>query len=165
MQGMATPWNNLAIELDKTELVYFHKPWSCQAPSPNQLYLLDPARAMYYKVTPKVMVLYLGFFINHKLDWEPHVTTMCNRARASIHQGTQSPRQHTLWPVHGQLEVGIQCGLPPCSLIWQPTLGNFTQICLSHQESALWKPTLLRCSNHQCCRNNLQSRAVQWLDD
>ena len=27
---------------------------------------------------------YLGFFINHRLDWAPHIDTMCNRARASI---------------------------------------------------------------------------------
>jgi len=24
------------------------------------------------------------FFINHKLDWKPHLDIMCNRARASI---------------------------------------------------------------------------------
>jgi hypothetical protein len=29
-------------------------------------------------------VQYLGFFFNHKLDWEQHVTTMCNWARASL---------------------------------------------------------------------------------
>ena len=77
--------NNLAIEPEKTELVYFRKPWSRQtSPPPDRLYLPDPAKSTYYRVSPKATVRYLGFFINHKLDWEPHVTTMCNRARASI---------------------------------------------------------------------------------
>ena len=77
--------NNLAIEPEKTELVYFRKPWARQtSPPPDRLYLPDPARSTYYRVSPKATVRYLGFFINHKLDWEPHVTTMCNRARASI---------------------------------------------------------------------------------
>ena len=30
------------------------------------------------------MVHYLGFFINHKLDWAPHVDVVCNRACASL---------------------------------------------------------------------------------
>src|SRR6201996_4839746 len=38
----------------------------------------------YYHVTPKPTVRYLGFFLNHKLDWTPHVDVMCNRARASL---------------------------------------------------------------------------------
>ena len=29
-------------------------------------------------------IRYLGFFINRRLKWEPHVQIMCNRARASI---------------------------------------------------------------------------------
>ena len=29
-------------------------------------------------------VRYLGFHINHKLDWSTHVNIMCNRARASL---------------------------------------------------------------------------------
>ena len=77
--------NNLAIEPEKTELIYFRKPWSRQTdPPPDRIYLPDPAKSTYYRVAPKATVRYLGFFINHKLDWEPHVTTMCNRARASI---------------------------------------------------------------------------------
>ena len=76
--------NNLAIKPEKTELVYFRKPWSRQTSPPDRLYLPDPTRMTYYKVLPKATVRYLGFFINHKLDWEPHVTTMCNRARASL---------------------------------------------------------------------------------
>ena len=76
--------NNLAVEPEKTELVYFRKPWSRQALPPDRLYLPDPTRSTYYRVSPKTTVRYLGFLINQKLDWEPHVTTMCNRARASI---------------------------------------------------------------------------------
>ena len=76
--------NNLAIEPEKTELVYFRKPWARNCTPPDRIYLPDPARSTYYKVSPKATVRYLGFFFNQKLDWEPHVTTMCNRARASI---------------------------------------------------------------------------------
>ena len=77
--------NNLAIEPEKTELVYFRKPWARQtSPPPDRLLLPDPIRSTYYSVAPKATVRYLGFFFNHKLDWEPHVSTMCNRARASI---------------------------------------------------------------------------------
>jgi hypothetical protein len=38
----------------------------------------------YYVVRPVENLRYLGFFINRRLKWEPHVWIMCNRARASI---------------------------------------------------------------------------------
>ena len=75
--------NNLACELEKTELIYFRRPRACDSP-PDRLYLPDPPNYTYYRVSPKATVRYLGFFINHKLDWTPHVDIMCNRARASL---------------------------------------------------------------------------------
>ena len=39
---------------------------------------------LYYAIQASSMVCYLGFFINHKLDWELHIDIMCNRARASL---------------------------------------------------------------------------------
>ena len=35
-------------------------------------------------VRPSENLRYLGFFINRRLKWEPHVRIMCNRAHASI---------------------------------------------------------------------------------
>ena len=35
-------------------------------------------------VRPVENLRYLGFFINRRLNWEPHVRIMCNRSRASI---------------------------------------------------------------------------------
>jgi hypothetical protein len=75
--------NNLSCEPDKTELIYFRRPRARDDP-PGQLFLPDPLNNTYYKVAPKATIRYLGFFINHKLDWEPHVDIMCNRARASL---------------------------------------------------------------------------------
>ena len=45
---------------------------------------MDQAAHTYYRVTPKPVVRYLGFFLHFRLDWDPHVTIMCNRARASL---------------------------------------------------------------------------------
>ena len=45
---------------------------------------MDQAAHMYYWVTPKPIMQYLRFFLHFCLDWEPHVTIMCNRARASL---------------------------------------------------------------------------------
>jgi hypothetical protein len=77
--------SGLAIKPDKTELLFFQKPYernSVQAPS--RLILLDPVTSSYYVVTLVENLRYLGFFINQRLKWEPHVRIMCNRARASI---------------------------------------------------------------------------------
>jgi hypothetical protein len=38
----------------------------------------------YFTVQPVDTLQYLGFFINQRLKWEPHVRIMCNRAHASI---------------------------------------------------------------------------------
>jgi len=77
--------SNLACEPDKTELIYFIKPHlSKYLPPPTSLTLPNPDGSTDYTVQASATVRYLGFFINHKLDWEPHVSTMCNRGRASL---------------------------------------------------------------------------------
>jgi hypothetical protein len=76
--------SNLAIEPDKTEVLYFRTPRQRLDFPPNRICLPNPSENTSYAVQASDTVCYLGFFINHKLDWEPHVTIMCNRARASI---------------------------------------------------------------------------------
>ena len=77
--------NNLVIEPEKSELICFRSPGARKASEPpDRLFLPDTSRSTYYRVTPKATVRYLGFFLNQKLDWTPHVDIMCNRARASL---------------------------------------------------------------------------------
>jgi hypothetical protein len=77
--------SGLAIEPDKTELLFFQKPYEHNGTAaPSRLILLDPVTYSYYVVTPVENLRYLGFFINRRLKWEPHVRIMCNRARASL---------------------------------------------------------------------------------
>jgi hypothetical protein len=75
----------LAIEPDKTELLYFEKPYErSPMPPPSRLLLPDRDANTYYVVRLVETMRYLGFFIHRRLKWEPHVRIMCNRARASI---------------------------------------------------------------------------------
>jgi hypothetical protein len=77
--------SGLAIEPDKTELLFFQKPYEHNAmPAPTRLALLDPTISSYYVVRPVENLRYLGFCINRRLKWEPHIWIMCNRAWASI---------------------------------------------------------------------------------
>ena len=77
--------SGLAIEPDKTELMFFQKPYEHNSvPAPTRLILPDPDNSTYYVVQPVENLRYLGFFINWRLKWEPHVRIMCNRTRASI---------------------------------------------------------------------------------
>jgi hypothetical protein len=77
--------SGLAIEPDKTELLFFQKPYKCgSAQAPPRLILPDPVNSSYYMVTTAENLRYLGFFINRRLKWEPHVRIMCNQARASL---------------------------------------------------------------------------------
>jgi hypothetical protein len=71
--------SGLAIEPDKTELLFFQKPYERNAvPAPTRLVLPDPTITSYYVVRPVENLRYLGFFINRRLKWEPHVRIMCN---------------------------------------------------------------------------------------
>jgi hypothetical protein len=77
--------SGLAIEPDKTELLFFQKPYERNTvPAPTRLVRPDPTISSYYVVRPVENLRYLGFFINRRLKWEPHVQIMCNRAHASI---------------------------------------------------------------------------------
>jgi hypothetical protein len=77
--------SGLAIEPDKTELLFFQKPYEHNAVlAPTRLLLPDPVTSSYYVVMPVENLRYLGFFINQRLKWEPHVRIMCNWARASL---------------------------------------------------------------------------------
>jgi hypothetical protein len=77
--------SGLAIEPDKTELLFFQKPYERNpVPAPTRLVLTDLTISSYYVVRPVENLRYLGFFINRWLKWEPHVRIMCNRARALI---------------------------------------------------------------------------------
>jgi hypothetical protein len=77
--------SGLAIEPDKTELLFFQKPYERNAIlAPTRLVLPDPSISSYYVVRPVENLRYLGFFINRRLKWEPHIRIMCNWARASI---------------------------------------------------------------------------------
>jgi hypothetical protein len=77
--------SGLAIEPDKTELLFFQKLYERNSiRTPSRLILPDPVNSSYYVVTPVENLRYLGFFINRQLKWEPHVRIMCNRARASL---------------------------------------------------------------------------------
>jgi hypothetical protein len=76
--------SGLAIEPDKTELLFFQKLYKRNSiPAPSRLILLDLVNS-YYVVTPVENLRYLGFFINRRLKWEPHVRIMCNQAWASL---------------------------------------------------------------------------------
>jgi hypothetical protein len=75
---------NLAIEPDKSEVIYFHTPRQRNDFPPNRIHLPNPLENTSYTVQASDTVCYLGFFINHKLDWEPHITIMCNCARVSL---------------------------------------------------------------------------------
>jgi hypothetical protein len=71
--------SGLAIEPDKMELLFFQKPYERNSTAaPTRLILPDPATHTYYVVTPAENLRYLGFFINRRLKWEPHVRIMCN---------------------------------------------------------------------------------------
>ena len=75
--------SGLAIEPDKTELIYFQKAGVAYAmPAPTRLELPLPSDSN-YEVFPSDCVRYLGFFIQRRLNWKTHVTIMCNRAKAS----------------------------------------------------------------------------------
>ena len=77
--------SGLTIKLEKTELLFFQKPYERNAmPAPAWLILPDPANSTYYVVLPAENIRYLRFFINWWLKWEPHVRIMCNRAHALI---------------------------------------------------------------------------------
>ena len=75
----------MELEPDKTEVLFFSPPRKRNPiPAPTRLILPDRGASTYYVVLPTEQLRYLGFFIHRRLKWDPHVTIMCNRGRASI---------------------------------------------------------------------------------
>lgn len=59
--------------------MFFQKPGE-RNPAPTPACLSLPG----YIVWPAETLRYLRSFLHHRLNWEPHVWIMCNRARVSI---------------------------------------------------------------------------------
>ncbi len=75
--------SGLKVEPDKTELIYFRRRHEKEDP-PGQISLWRHPQHTHYKVTAVHRLRYLGFFLDHKLQWEHHVNIICNCAWASI---------------------------------------------------------------------------------
>ena len=76
--------SGLSIEPDKMEAIFFQKPWSRkQSETPTWILLREPSHSTYYLVRPTENIRYLGFFFNKRLNWDHHVTIMCNQAHTS----------------------------------------------------------------------------------
>src|SRR6266446_1000561 len=73
----------LKVEPDKTEVMYFRRRFEKEDP-PGNISLPHHPQHTSYEVKAVHRLRYLGFFIDHKLNWTHHVNTMCNRTRASI---------------------------------------------------------------------------------
>ena len=73
----------LGIEPNKTELIYFVRPHS-RTERPSHIFLPMLSHSTYYKVAASDHVRYLGFHLDHKLQWQHHVTIMTNRAKSAL---------------------------------------------------------------------------------
>ena len=71
--------SGLVIELDKTKLLFFQKPYEhSPLPASTHLILPDWEHFTYYVVQPSENLQYLRFFINHRLKWEHHIQIICD---------------------------------------------------------------------------------------
>src|SRR6266478_3773764 len=68
----------LKVEPDKTEVMYFRRRFEKEDP-PGNISLPHHPQHTSYEVKAVHCLRYLGFFIDHKLNWTHHVNTMCNR--------------------------------------------------------------------------------------
>ena len=75
--------SGLAVEPDKTKLLFFKRQHEHTDP-PMVIHLWIPSHSTYYHVKAAMNIQYLGFYINHKLNWPRHVEIMCNQAWASL---------------------------------------------------------------------------------
>ena len=75
--------SGLVVEPDKTKLLFFRRQHKCTDP-PTAIHLWIPSLSTYYHVKAATNIQYLGFYINHKLNWSRHVKIMCNWAWASL---------------------------------------------------------------------------------
>jgi len=63
--------------------MYFRRQFEKEDP-PGSILLLHHPHHTSYKVMAVHRLKYLGFFIEHKFNWDHHVNTMCNWTRATI---------------------------------------------------------------------------------
>ncbi len=92
-----SPWGNSQVVLliqhiwgmevyfepDKSEVMFFQCPYTCNLPPPlGWLTLLEGPTQ--YHVTLKETLHYLGLFLHWKLKWTSHMTIMCNQAHTPI---------------------------------------------------------------------------------
>ena len=71
--------SGLAIEPDKTEVMFFEKARERHAtPLPRRLLLPDREGHTYYSVMPAETLRYLGFFFQKRQKWDHHTTIMAN---------------------------------------------------------------------------------------
>jgi len=73
----------MAVEPDKMELLFFRHQRERVDP-PSHMFLRILTQSTYYRVKASVNVRYLGFFIDHRLNWTRHVDILCNRACATL---------------------------------------------------------------------------------
>ena len=71
------------VEPDKTETLFFRRQCEWLDP-PVAIHLQIPSHSTYCHIKASPDVQYLGFYINHKLNWLQHMEIMCNRAWASL---------------------------------------------------------------------------------
>ena len=74
--------NGLSTDADKTEVMVFSPPRYRGSIVKDTAYT-DPSGAR-HRVLPTTKLRYLGIYLTPKLDWQPHVSIMANRARSTI---------------------------------------------------------------------------------
>jgi hypothetical protein len=74
--------NGLSTDADKTEIMVFSPP-RYRGPTVKDTAYTDPSGAR-HRVLPTTKLRYLGIYLTPKLDWQPHVSIMANRARSTI---------------------------------------------------------------------------------
>ena len=65
------------LTVEKTKLLFFRRQCKCTDP-PTVIHLWIPSHSTYYHAKAATNICYLGFYINHKLNWSRHVEIMCN---------------------------------------------------------------------------------------
>ena len=113
--------SGLSIEPEKTEVIFFQKPWSQkQTETLTQILLRELSHSTYYMVCPTENIRYLGFFFNKGLKWDH-----CNhyvKPSPRFGKGNEIAWEHHQGALYGQLEVSTKHGVSTGSLLWQPAV-------------------------------------------
>lgn len=80
---------DLELEPDKLELIHFSKRWDNKKKW-SETHPLGPVFKVTHngqtvRVEPKKCIRYLGFWIDHKLNFKQHVTNMANKGMSTVH--------------------------------------------------------------------------------